>query len=599
MSTPAVVRSDPLRRGSRAGSRAILLGFAAVALAGLFAWSGTNPTLVSAHWTDLARPSPPPVAAGVVNPGNIPINHVVVIMQENHAYDDYFGTYCLVISPNCAYAGNGIPNGTCEPINVSNPGAGCVKPYAYPNASSDLVDMKHNWQTTHQSYNNGAMNGFYQAEQQGSYPFGYYNGSVIPSYWDIAEEYGLGDYFFSSAMSYSLPNHWFAVAGAAPVQSEKTVLQSRNTAPLTHAQRTYLNEANATPALADRLVNSTVSWKYYDAPLLSTYQAAVNQHANGGVFAYWNPYAAKAESYSPTFSGHFVARSTILTDAKNGKLPDVSWVMPSMAISEHPPENITSGADWTLAVIQAIEASPEWNHTAIFLTWDEYGGFFDHVVPPQIDAYGLSFRVPLLVISPYAREGYIGGQLGSFDSLLHFTEWRFGFTNFTARDKTANLPLSYFDFTATPRAPLTFPNDSIIQYPMRLQGLGAPHAPGNFSEAAGTGFVNLSWSAPVGGAPVTYYRLHYGPTTNPTQFTARVDGAATTFTVGNLSSGTAYNFTLRAMTGSNQSAAVSIAGTPLVPFLLPLQPYTQPMSASWMVALPRATAGARDARPGA
>jgi phospholipase C len=587
MMVPSGTRPPPGRTSQKGRAPGLAVALTAVALACVFAWSGTNPTLDTAHLTGMSTPMPASAPAVVVNPGNIPINHIVVIMQENHAYDDYYGTYCRAVSPTCAYVSNGIPNGTCEPIDVSNPAAGCVKPFPYANASSDIVDMKHNWGTTHQAYNNGSMNEFYQAEQEGSYPFGYYTGSVIPSYWDMAEEYGLGDYFFSSAMSYSLPNHWFLVAGNAPVQSEYTVLQTSNVVPLTRDQRTYLNEANATPAIDDQLVNSSVSWRFYDTPLYPTYPDALNQHANGGVFAYWNPFAAKAESYTPTYAGHFVNRTAILTDAKDGRLPNVSWVIPSMQISEHPPYNVTWGADWTLAVIQAIEASPQWNHTAIFLTWDDYGGFYDNVAPPQIDQYGLSFRMPLLVISPYTREDYISNELGSFDSLLHMIEWRFGFTNYTARDGTAQLPLSYFDFQATPRPPLTFANDSVIRYPMRLQGLGAPHTPGNFAEAIGAGMVNLSWTEPVGGAAVTFYRLHYGPASNPTEFTVRVDGAATNYSVGNLSPGISYTFTLRAVTGGNLSAADSLSGTPLFAFQLSVNPYTQPLSSSWLLGLPK------------
>src|SRR5205823_2287448 len=143
---------------------------------------------------------------------------------------------------------------------------------------------------------------------------------------------------------------------------------------------------------------------------------------------YFNPFAAKKTTYTKTYIPHFVPRDQIFRDLnsssekgspfpfmmpgsgnleKNDTFPQVSWVIPSWQLSEHPPENITVGMTWVKSVVNAIMGSPYWNSTAIILTWDDYGGFYDHVPPPQIDKYGLGFRMPAIIISPYAKQGYI------------------------------------------------------------------------------------------------------------------------------------------------------------------------------------------------
>ncbi|PWU78869.1 MAG: hypothetical protein DLM72_20380 [Candidatus Nitrosopolaris wilkensis] len=143
-------------------------------------------------------------------------------------------------------------------------------------------------------------------------------------------------------------------------------------------------------------------------------------------------------------------RAQIFTDLKNGNFPQVSWVMPSFPISEHPPANITSGMNWVKHVINAIMNSPYWNSTAIILTWDDYGGFYDHVAPPQIDKYGLGFRMPTIIISPYSNPGYIDHTQYRFESMLRFIEWRFSLQPLTERDLHANNLLNAFDFNQKP-----------------------------------------------------------------------------------------------------------------------------------------------------
>ncbi|MCI4336025.1 MAG: PKD domain-containing protein [Thermoplasmata archaeon] len=526
--------------------------------------------------TTVALPKSPHVTqfSELLLPGNgsIPINHIVIVMQENHVYDTYFGAYCTVIGPYCDVNGTGIPPGTCVPLNPANLTQGCQAPYlAAPSAVTAPVDLVHDWPPAHEAYDNGSMDGFYQAEGKQLSTFLYYNGGEIPTYWDLAEEYGLGDNFFASVLSYSTPNHWYLLAGGAPAEGINQTLQHASGSPhvLTEAEEGYLDEANATPTIATLLANSTVSWKYYDYAL-STYSQAISAPSGAGsqgsAFDFWNPLASVASSYSPTEKPHFVASSSFFTDAAAGNLPNVSWVLPSFNNSDHPSANINNGEGWVGKIVNAVESSSDWNSTAIFVTWDDYGGYYDNVPPPPLDADGVSFRAPLLVISPYAREGYISHQFSYFESLLHFIEWRYHLPSLTARDADAPLPLDYFDFNASPRAPFRAPAPPTATYPAGLQGLGPPRAPMAFTVSPGSASGTLNWTLSPAGAAVTTYQLTYGPASDPTLTTTREDGSLHSVTISNLAPGIPYQFSLTSITGANSSlpvtgAAVTLAGT--------------------------------------
>lgn len=430
----------------------------------------------------------------------IPIQHIVIVMMENHAFDNYFGTYCPTIGPYCTAPVNGIPPGTCIPKDPNNRSGVCVAPYPFTAQKLTTPDIPHDWNATIKSINGGAMNGFYAAERHGAEPLGYYNGSTLPVYWDMAEQYGLGDTFFSSALSYSLPNHWYLMAGQAPRNSVN--ISTLGTKGEKHA---YLNESNATRTVQDLLNNSpSVSWKYYDWSL-SSYATAINEPrggaAPGSAYSYWNPLAARYESYTSWYVHHFVPRSDFFNDTQSGQLPDISWVIPDTGFSDHPPSNLTQGEAYVASVVDAVESSTAWNSTAVFLTWDDYGGFYDHFAPPRIDPLGLSFRVPLIVISPYTPQGLVVHSLASFDSLLHLVEWRFNLGCLTPRDCNASLPLDYFDFGQHPRAKILFPTDpAAARYPMPLGGfVGGPLTWSNARVDCGPNCIDpLAWNS---GAP--------------------------------------------------------------------------------------------------
>ena len=410
-----------------------------------------------------------------INPSTSPLKHIVVIMQENRSFDNYFGTY-----PGA----NGIPEGVCVPLSPDNPKIGCVKPFLSTTAVS--ADMPHGYQSSIAAYDNGKMDGYMIAENENPQTMSYYDNNTIPYYWNLARHYVLADNFYSSVLSYSLPNHWYAVAGQAPATSlfytmhrppNNNILNQNENAstiaggnsntsgsttnfgvnpnPVTgnlkdQVARVYLEESNLTKTIADLFMNNSqnITWKYYDHFVKTgNYKAAVN---SGRAFEYWNPFSAKASTYTSQYSQHFVNRAQLFTDLKTGAFPQVSWVIPSFPISEHAPANITTGMNWVKLVINSIMDSPYWNSTAIILTWDDYGGFYDHVPPPQIDKYGLGFRMPTLIISPYAKPGYIDHTQYQFESMLKFIEWRFNLQPLTERDLHANNLINAFDFNQKP-----------------------------------------------------------------------------------------------------------------------------------------------------
>jgi phospholipase C len=396
------------------------------------------------------------------------ISHIIFLMQENHAFDNLFGTYCQANGSVCPETVNGIPPGTCVLRNPFIPQAGCIRPYNFTDHQLSLPnDLAHSWGSSHNAYNHGAMNGFGLAD--GIYSFGHYNATEVPVEWDLAEEYGLADDFYSGALSYSLPNHWYEVAATPPPVVDTNWVGNASTAIVNHA---YLNQSNATSSIESELLNSSVSWKYYDYNLTS-YGSAINAAAGRSAYDYWSPLAGRAQSYAGSVTSHFVDRSDFFSDAANGTLPKISWVIPNYTASDHPPFNITTGEDWIASVVDALEASPEWNSSVLFVSWDEYGGFYDHVAPPSVDADGDGFRVPLLAISPWARQGFVDHKNLSFSSILHLMELRFHLPCLGARDCGAGLPLNMFDFDRSqPRTPIYFGSYGNISYPMALQSSG-------------------------------------------------------------------------------------------------------------------------------
>ena len=194
--------------------------------------------------------------------------------------------------------------------------------------------------------------------------------------------------------------------------------------------------------LADLLENEGLSWKYY----------APGQDQSGYIWSALN--AIAHIRLTDLWTQHVVPTANFVTDAQNGNLPAVSWLVTGSGRSEHPPASVCVGKNWTVQQINAVMQGPDWESTVVFLTWDDFGGFYDHVAPRPVDNFGLGPRVPFLIISSWARSGYIEHKPLEFSSVLKFIEDRFDLDRLTERDEKSNDLFNAFDFNTRAQPPL-------------------------------------------------------------------------------------------------------------------------------------------------
>jgi phospholipase C len=278
--------------------------------------------------------------------------------------------------------------------------------------------------------------------------------SVIPNYWMMAQHFVLDDNNFSSLRGPSFPNHLFTVAAGsgATLQTSAITNPTDNIWNCTSASTTTVTLYNGTKVypcftfstLADEMTAAGVSWKYY-AP-------GPTDKAD-----HWDAIKAFKQDYQ---SSNIALDNQFLTDASAGTLPSFSWLTPPEAVSEHPANTSCNGENWTVQYLNALEQGPDWSSTAVFLTWDDYGGFYDHVAPQNVDGVGLGFRAPFLVISPYAYAGdnpsntHISHDATEFSSILKFAEETFGLASLGRRDVSAGDLGGLFDFSTVHNTPL-------------------------------------------------------------------------------------------------------------------------------------------------
>jgi phospholipase C len=360
-----------------------------------------------------------------------PIEHFVVLMQENHSFDNYFGTY-----PGA----DGIPPGTCMPLNPADPTQGCVEPFHIGDNEVESTDLDHSAETHRLQYNQGRLDGFVYAlglrNQDGRLAVGYYDDRDIPLYWNIADQYVLFDRFFSSAAAGSLINHMFWVAGAPGDGGDR-----------------FLPEGMGDlPTIFDRLQQRGISWKFYvqnyDPGL--NYRTVHNFPGNRASQVVWVPILNFDRFIDdPELSSHIVDLNEFFEDVRNGTLPAV---VPSGA-SEHPPGSLLSGQRLVRSLINELMRSDLWYSSAFMWAYDDWGGWYDHVPPPQVDDYGYGFRVPALLVSAYARRGYVDSTELDYTSILKFIEENWGLEPLAERDAKANSMANAFDFSQTPSEP--------------------------------------------------------------------------------------------------------------------------------------------------
>jgi phospholipase C len=418
------------------------------------------------------------------------IRHVVVIMQENRSFDSYFGTY-----PGA----DGFPKNVCVPDPVRG---GCERPY------HDRLDRNFGGPHDHvdalRDIAGGRMNGFVASAEAGRRLYctqhvdapacsfsptkpdvmGYHTAAEIPNYWSYARHFVLQDHMFEPSTSWSLPAHLDLVSGWSAKCSRPgdpmscvNAVQAPGSPPGEPQNTTGAIPDYAWTDLTYLLHRDHVSWRYYvfkgsqpDCDDGQMFCRQVKQDAKTpGI---WNPLPYFDTVKQDGQEQNVAPFEDFLTAARSGDLPAVSWITPAQAVSEHPPALVSTGQTYVTSVVNEIMKGPDWSSTAIFLTWDDWGGFYDHVVPPQVDQNGYGLRVPGLVISPYARRGYIDHQVLSFDAYLKFIEDDF-LKGQRLDPKTDGRPdprpdvrerakilgdlTRDFDFTEAPRPPLLLP----------------------------------------------------------------------------------------------------------------------------------------------
>jgi len=355
-----------------------------------------------------------------------PIKHLVTVMQENHTFDNYFGTY--------GNGSDGLPSGTCMPVNpTSATNKTCVQPYHIGKNPSQELD--HNARVFANQFNNGKMDGFVSALSTGGLTIdksmAYYDGRDIPYYWNLADEYVLFDRFFTSAGSGSISNHMYWVAGT-PGSAVPDVTPPGGFDVAT---------------IFDRLEAAGVSWKFY----VQNYDPTVTLRSSpltkrGAQVARVPLLAFSRYLDNPDLMKHIVPIDDYFRDLDHGTLPAVSYVVPS-GTSEQPPSSVQSGQGFVRSIVDGLQKSRAWSSSAFLLTYDSWGGWYDHVTPPA----GLGFRPPALLVSPYARRGLVDHTALDFTSILHFIEQNWSVAPLTARDAAAADFASAFDFSQRPR----------------------------------------------------------------------------------------------------------------------------------------------------
>jgi phospholipase C len=397
------------------------------------------------------------------------IQHVIVIMEENHTFDNYFGTF-----PGA--------NGITEPP-ASNPA-----PH----------DMGHGGPRARAAIDGGKMDGFD--------PLGkvQYQPSDIPVDWAYATHFGLGDNFFTSAASSSTPNHLSMIASQTGGEAETIANVPGCASPPNDVmlQRNALGEESFglpcydIPTIPDELVRAGRSYRFYGT--MADWDASE-----------WVPSLAAVPPSPPT---------AIIDDVANNRLPTVSFVTPNSApASDHPPNPTQPAQNFESSIVNSVMQSAAWSSTAIFITWDDFGGYYDHVRPPVVDGIGLGPRVPLLVISPYAKPGYISHQRGEFASFDKFIETIFGLPSLGERDalsSTSNL-MNFFNFGQTPDPPLIEPAlgySAVLSVPLTKDEALGSRKPSTVTPAAG------------GPDTVFTYQVIYSHAATPTVHNVIVDG---------------------------------------------------------------------------
>jgi phospholipase C len=381
----------------------------------------------------ITPPAPTPVLGAK-------IKHVVIIVQENRSFDNLF---------------QGYPGADTVASGIDSRG----KTIALARVPLEAgVDPAHSHVAFQTAYDGGKLDGFdregFDSEAISTtpdYQFAFVPRSEINDYWSFAQQFGLGDRMFESNSGPSYPSHQYLIAGqSANVAEVPSQVPWGCDAP-TGTTTTILNVGGSESrgpfpcfdyrTLGDVMDSSGVSWAYYAPPI-------------GNLAYIWSAYAAVRHiRYGRDWEGKVVSpETTILSDIQNGRLRQVSIVAPDLANSDHALAASNTGPAWVSSIVDAVGRSSYWSDCAIIVFWDDWGGWYDHVAPPQLDVMGLGFRVPILVISPFAKRGYVSHVQHENASIMRFVEDAFGLDKVgTAAEARADNLSDFFDLTQSAR----------------------------------------------------------------------------------------------------------------------------------------------------
>ncbi len=375
---------------------------------------------------DPASPVVPPTTA----PSASPIQHIVVIMQENRSFDNMFNGF-----PGADTAQSGMDGKVVRPLVQQGLGGG-----------PDLDHSHTNWW---RQWDNGKMDGF--GNEGTLVPYSYVPPSQEVPYWTMAKEFTIGDRMFQSNTGPSFVAHQYMIAGQSGQASENPTdskawgcdSAAGTTVPLIGPNGTDLPGPYPCfdyQTMGDLLDAKNVTWRYY-AP-----------GSTDGFYVISAFDAIKRIRFGADWQNNVISPETqVLTDIAKGQLAQVTWIVPTLNNSDHP-GTPGYGPDWVASIVNAIGASPMWNSTAIFVSWDDWGGWYDHVPPPQVDNMGLGFRVPVLVISPYAKAAYVSHTQHEMGSMLKFMEENFALGSLGTRDSISDDFSDCFNYSQQPLA---------------------------------------------------------------------------------------------------------------------------------------------------
>jgi phospholipase C len=356
-----------------------------------------------------------------------PIKHFVVLMQENHSFDNYFGAF---------HGADGIPRATCMPLPRPASGSRCVRPFRLGGRA--VPDLPHDARTHRIQYARGAMDGFIRGasvQRQDPEPsvMGFYGAKDLPFHWSAAREYVLFDRFFAAAPGGSVANHlfWLTATNGG------------------HGGRIPEQGFGDLPTVFDRLEQRGISWKFY----VQDYDPRLTISADGGADRSTQAVRVPLLNFlrivrNRKLFSHIADLDDYYEDLERGTLPAVAYIAPAGG-SEHPPGGVAPGQTLVRTLVTALARSEAWSSAAFMWTYDEWGGWFDHVRPPQ----GRGFRVPAVLVSPYARRGVVDSTPLDHTSILRFIEDNWRLAPLAQRDGQARSLVGAFDFGREPREP--------------------------------------------------------------------------------------------------------------------------------------------------